>query len=103
MTSSCRFSRNISFVAPVAIRAASFCILSSSCFFISSTVVPDDIRVFQKRSNESSVYNLKRFPVKLEFKSSHYINLSPYFVCYVFYVFTLLVQALTSVQALVLT
>ena len=42
-------------------------------FFISSTVVPDDIGVFQMRSNESSVYNLKRFPVKFEFKSSHYM------------------------------
>ena len=34
--------------------------------FISSAVVPDDIRVFQKRSNENSVYNFKRFPVKFE-------------------------------------
>ena len=32
LTSSCRFSREISFVEPVAIRAASFCILSSFCF-----------------------------------------------------------------------
>ena len=32
LTSSCRFSRNISCVQPVAICAPSFCILSSSCF-----------------------------------------------------------------------
>ena len=32
LTFSSRFSRDVSFVAPVAILAASFCILTSSCF-----------------------------------------------------------------------
>ena len=46
-----------------------------------------DIRAFQKRSNERSVYNFNIFPVKLEFKSSYYIDSSPCFVGYVLYVF----------------
>ena len=49
------------FVVPVAILAASFCI---SCIFLLSAVIPDDTRISQKRSDEGSVYNSKRFPVK---------------------------------------
>ena len=61
-------------------------------FFISSAVAPDDISVFQKRYNESSVYNFQNFSVQIEFNSSHYINSSPCFVCYEFYMFMQLIR-----------
>ena len=74
LTSSCRFSRDISFVAHSCC-CASFCILCSSCFSYLVQLSQTTSEYSRKGSNKSSAYDCKRFLAKFESKSSRHILL----------------------------